>query len=282
MYAITGATGHLGRKVIASLKGRIPASSVVAVARSAARATDLGVAVREADYADIAALEIAFAGIEKLLLISSSSLDARQAEHANVIAAAKKARVQHIVYTSLLHAQRWTVDFKDDHLQTEKWIVESGLNYTMLRNGWYWENNTMRLPAAVHFGSLIGSAGDARISWASRQDFADAAVAVLTGAGHDGKTYELAGDTAYTFEELAAEAERQSGRSVVYKKFPEADFAAALEKVGLPKPMALMVAEIEARGVSTGVLEDDSGVLSKLIGRPTTTIKQAVSEALQS
>ncbi|AIO33508.1 quinone oxidoreductase 2 [Burkholderia cenocepacia] len=282
MYAITGATGHLGRKVIASLNGRIPASGIVAVARSAARATDLGVAVREADYADIAALEIAFAGIEKLLLISSSSLDARQAEHANVIAAAKKAGVQHIVYTSLLHAQSWTVDFKDDHLQTEKWIVESGLNYTMLRNGWYWENNTMRLPAAVHFGSLIGSAGDARISWASRQDFADAAAAVLTGTGHDGKTYELAGDIAYTFEELAAEAERQSGRSVVYKNFTEADFAAELENVGLPKPMALMVAEIEARGVSTGVLEDDSGVLSKLIGRPTTTIEQAVSEALQS
>ena len=151
---------------------------------------------------------------------------------------------------------------------TEQWLKALGVDYTILRNGWYWENNTPRFPAAVQFGSLIGGAGDAEVSWASRQDFADAAVAVLTGAGHEGETYELAGDKAYTLTDLAREAERQINKPVAYANLSETDFAATLEKVGLPKPMALLAAEIEARGVSTGVLKDGSGNLSRLIGRP--------------
>ena len=279
MYAITGASGHLGRKVVASLKHRVPASEIVAVVRNPAKAADLGVDVRAADYTDVPALDAAFARIDKLLLISSNSLD-RQPEHANVLAAAKSAGVKHIFYTSLLHAESWNIPFAQDHLVTEQWLKAFGADYTILRNGWYWENNTPRFPAAVQFGSLIGSAGDAEVSWASRQDFADAAVAVMTGAGHEGETYELAGDKAYTLTDLAREAERQIGKPVAYTNLSEADFAATLEKAGLPKPMALMAAEVEARGVSTGVLKDGSGNLSRLIGRPTASIQDAVSEAL--
>jgi NAD(P)H dehydrogenase (quinone) len=279
MYAITGASGHLGRKVVASLKHRVPVSEIVAVVRNPPKAADLGVDVREADYADVAALEAAVARIDKLLLISSNSLD-RQPEHANVLAAAKSAGVTHIFYTSLLHAEKWEIPFAQDHLATEQWLKAFGVDYTILRNGWYWENNTPRFPAAVRFGSLIGSAGDAEVSWASRQDFADAAVAVMTGAGHEGETYELAGDKGYTLTDLAREAERQIGRPIAYTNLSEADFAATLEKVGLPKPMARLAAEVEARGVSTGVLKDDSGILSRLIGRPTASIQDAVSEAL--
>jgi NAD(P)H dehydrogenase (quinone) len=279
MYAITGASGHLGRKVVARLKHRVPASEIVAVVRNPPKAADLGVDVREADYADVAALHAAFGGIDKLLLISSNSPD-RQLEHANVLAAAKSAGVKHIFYTSLLHAESWNISFAQDHLVTEQWLKALGAEYTILRNGWYWENSTPRFPAAVHFGSLIGGAGDAEVSWASRQDFADAAVAVMTGAGHGGETYELAGDKAYTLTDLAREAERQIGKPVAYTNLSEADFAATLEQVGLPKPMARLAAEIEARGVSTGVLKDGSGNLSRLIGRPTASIQDAVSEAL--
>ena len=279
MYAITGASGHLGRKVVARLKHRVRASEIVAVVRNPAKAADLGVAVREADYMDVRALDAAFAGIDTLLLISSNSHD-RQPQHANVLAAARTAGVKHILYTSLLHAESWNIPFAQDHLVTEQWLKALGAGYTILRNGWYWENNTLRFPAAVQFGSLIGCAGDAEVSWASRRDFADAAVAVMTGAGHERETYELAGDNAYTLTDLAREAERQIGKPVAYTNLSEADFAATLEKAGLPKPMALVVAETEARGVSTGVLKDGSGNLSRLIGRPTASIQDAVSDAL--
>jgi len=282
MFAVTGATGHLGTKVISSLRQHVEASKIIAVARDAAKGSALGVAVRIADYKDKEALTRAFDGVDTLLLISSSSLDARRIEHANALVAAKNAAVKHVIYTSLLHGEAWGLPFAEDHLLTEKALKELGADYTILRNGWYWENNTSRIPVAAQSGALIGAAGDAKVSWASRQDFADAAVAVMTGAGHVGQTYELAGDAAHTFRDLAAEAARQIGRAVRYDNLSEADFAATLEGAGLPRPVALMVAEIEARGVAMSRLKDSSGALSKLIGRPTQTIELAVAEALRA
>jgi NAD(P)H dehydrogenase (quinone) len=280
MFAITGATGQLGRKVVTSLLREAPTSDIVAVARDAGKAANLGVDVRAADYREPQALERAFAGIYKLLLISSSSFDTRQAEHANVIAAAKAAGVRHVVYTSLLHADRWAPAFARDHVVTEERLKDSGLAYTILRNGWYWENHTAALGASLAHGMMVGSAGEARISWASRQDFADAASAVLTGGGHAGNTYELAGDTSYTMTDLAAEAMRQSGKPLIYRNLPEQEHAGVYASFGLPPPVAAMLAEVEARGVSTGVLHDDGRVLSTLTGRPTLPLEQAVAEAL--
>ncbi|XUM23401.1 NAD(P)H-binding protein [Bradyrhizobium oligotrophicum S58] len=281
MFAITGATGHLGRKVVAGLLTRTPATNVVAVIRDPAKAADIGIASRQADYADPAALTQALAGIRKLLLISSSSLGTRQAEHANVLAAARLAGVETIVYTSLLHADQWQPGFARDHTETERMIAESGLGATILRNGWYWENHTAGLRAAIALGHLTGSAASAPISWASRQDFADAAVAVLIGDGHAGRIYELAGDRAHTMAELAAAAARHSGRPVAYRNLSEAEHAAFYEDVGLPPPVAALLAEVEAKGVASGVLHDDSGVLSRLIGRPTMSLTEAVAEALR-
>ncbi len=280
MFAITGATGQLGRKVVTSLLREVPASDIVAVVRDAGKAANLGVDVRAADYREPQALERAFAGIYKLLLISSSSFDTRQAEHANVIAAAKAAGVRHVVYTSLLHADRWAPAFARDHVVTEERLKDSGLAYTILRNGWYWENHTAALGASLAHGMMVGSAGEARISWASRQDFADAASAVLTGGGHAGNTYELAGDTSYTMTDLAAEAMRQSGKPLIYRNLTEQEHAGVYASFGLPPPVAAMLAEVEARGVSTGVLHDDGRVLSTLTGRPTLPLEQAVAEAL--
>lgn len=280
MFAITGATGQLGRKVVTSLLKEAPASDIVAVVRDAGKAANLGVDVRAADYREPQALERAFAGIYKLLLISSSSFDTRQAEHANVIAAAKAAGVRHVVYTSLLHADRWAPAFARDHVVTEERLKDSGLAYTILRNGWYWENHTAALGASLAHGMMVGSAGEARISWASRQDFADAASAVLTGGGHAGNTYELAGDTSYTMTDLAAEAMRQSGKPLIYRNLTEQEHAGVYASFGLPPPVAAMLAEVEARGVSTGVLHDDGRVLSTLTGRPTLSLEQAVAEAL--
>lgn len=281
MFAITGATGQLGRKVIARLRALVPAAEIVAIVRDPRKAADLGVTVRQADYADPAAVQAALSGVTKLLLISSSSFGTRQAEHANVIAAAKTTGVAHLVYTSLLNADKWLPGFAKDHTETEQWIAESGLASTILRNGWYWENHTANLSVALGYGQLIGSAGTALISWASRQDFADAAAEVLVGKDHVGKTYELAGDTPHTLAELAAEAARQSGHPLDYRNLTEAEHASFYESAGVPPPVAAMLAEVEARGVAAGVLHDDSHTLSRLIGRPTQSLAHAVAAAFQ-
>lgn len=280
MFAVTGATGQLGRKVVNSLLKHLPASEVAALVRNPAKAGDLGVQVRAADYLKPSTLDDSFEGFDALLLISSSSLETRRLEHANVIAAAKRAGVKRLVYTSLLHADQWTHWFAGDHLETEAVLKDSGLNYTILRNGWYWENHTAAILPSLPQGGMVGSAGEALISWASRQDFADAAVVAMTGPGHDGKTYELAGDKPYRLADLAAEVARQTGQPFAYRNLTHAEHSAVLQQVGLPTPIADVVSGVEALGVSTGVLHDDGRLLAKLIGRPTTTLTDAVTEAL--
>jgi len=280
MFAITGANGQLGRKAVASLLARAPASDIVALVRDPAKAADLGVEARAADYLVPSTLDEAFTGIDTLLLISSNGMQTRQQEHANVIAAAKKAGVRRLVYTSLLHADRWSHWFAGDHVETERRLRASGLAYTILRNGWYWENHTIAVPPSLPYSAMVGSAGEGLISWASRQDFAEAAAAVMTSPGHEGQTHELAGDKAYRLEDLAAEVARQSGTPFSYRNLTQAEHAAVLAQASLPPEVAGLIAEVEAKDVSTGVLHDDGGVLARLIGRPTTTLAQAVSEAL--
>ncbi len=280
MIGVTGATGQLGRLVVQKLKAKVPAGDIVALARSPAKAADLGVAARGADYARPGTLVPALKGIEKLLLISSSEIGQRAAQHRNVIDAAKKAGVGNIVYTSLLHADRSPLSLAGEHLDTESALKASGVPFTILRNGWYTENYTASVKGALAAGTFIGSAGDGKISSATRSDYADAAVAVLIGKGHEGKTYELAGDGAYTLKDLAAEISRQSGKTIPYKNLPEDDYAAALAGFGLPKPIAQAIAGWDV-GASQGALFDNGRQLSKLISRPTTPLSAAVADALK-
>jgi NAD(P)H dehydrogenase (quinone) len=168
-----------------------------------------------------------------------------------------------------------------EHLETENQLKKSGIAYTILRNGWYTENYTGSIQGALAGGAFIGSAGEGKISSAARADFAEAAVAVLTGEGHLGKTYELAGDESYTLTDLAAEISSQSGKEIPYKNLPEADYAAILKSFGLPEGFANAIASWDT-GVSAGDLLDEGSQLSKLIGRPTTTLKQSVAEALSA
>ncbi|NYE27012.1 SDR family oxidoreductase [Pigmentiphaga litoralis] len=277
--AVTGATGELGRLVIDRLKQRVPANEIVALVRDVHRAGTLGVEARAADYTQPDALEAALAGVDTLLLISSSEIGQRVAQHTNVINAAKKAGVRRVVYTSLLHADTSTLSLAPEHVDTEKALQASGLTHTILRNGWYTENYMGAVGSALGLGTLYSSAADGRIASASRADYADAAVAVLTGQGHEGKTYELAGDTAYTLAELAAEISSQSGKSIGYQSIPEADYAAALTKAGVPEGFAAVLASWDV-AASQGALFDDSRVLSALIGHPTTPLAQSVKAAL--
>ncbi|MBD0320769.1 MAG: SDR family oxidoreductase, partial [Gemmatimonadetes bacterium] len=220
----------------------------------------------------------ALAGVGTLLLISSNEMGKRVAQHRDVIGAAKDAGVQRIVYTSLLRADSSPLSLAADHLATESDLKASGVPFTILRNGWYAENYTGSIPGALAGGAFIGSAGEGRISAATRDDFADAAVAVL-GGGHEGRTYELAGDEAWTLGDLAAEISRQTGRTIPYVDMPEAEYAAALAGFGLPQPIARAIAGWDV-AASRGALYDDSRQLSALIGRPTTPLREAVAAAL--
>ena len=282
MIAITGATGQLGQLVIEQLLNTVPANQIVAIVRNPAKAEALsqqGITVRQGDYADESTMTSALKGVDKLLLISSSEVGQRATQHQNVINAAKAAGVKFIAYTSLLHADKSPLGLHVEHVATEKALAESGIPYALLRNGWYTENYLASAPSALEHGVFIGAAGEGKIASATRADYAAAAAKVISGDGHAGNVYELAGDHAWTLSELAAELSKQSGKNVTYQNMSEADFAAALKGVGLPAGLADMLADSDV-GASKGGLFDDSHTLSKLIGRPTTPLSESIKAIL--
>jgi len=282
MIVVTGATGQLGRLVIAELLRKVPAEEIVAAVRNVDKAADLavaGVQVRYADYNDPASWDGALQGADTLLLISSSEVGRRAPQHRAVIDAAVKAGVGRLVYTSVLRADSSPLGLAGEHRETEAMVRASGLTYTILRNGWYTENYIAAIPAALQHGALRGCAGDGRIASAARQDYAEAAAVVLTGEGHGGRVYELAGDGAYTLTELAAEITRQSGTTVAYVNMPEAEYRTLLVSVGLPEVIADLLADSDT-GAANGALFDDGHKLRALIGRETTPVAESVAAAL--
>lgn len=284
MIAITGATGQLGRLVIAALLKKVPANQIVAAVRSPEKAkdlADLGVEVRQADYSKPATLDSAFKGVEKVLLISSNEVGQREAQHLAVIDAAKRANVKLIAYTSLLHANTTSLGLSKEHRATEAALQASGLPVVLLRNGWYTENYAASIAPALAHNAFIGAVGEGRISSAARQDYAEAAAAVLVLDNQGGKVYELAGDDSYTLAEFSAEIARQSGKTVDYVNLPQDEFAKALIGAGLPEGFAQMLADSDA-GAAKGDLYDDSHTLSKLIGRATTPYQDVVAATLKS
>ena len=287
---VTGATGQLGSLVIEALLKTTPAAEIAGMVRKgeegpqarAGRLREQGAQTRSADYDDPASLRSAFAGIERLLFISSSAMEGRVPQHCNVVEAARTAGVSLIAYTSVLHADRSPLGLAEDHRQTEALLARSGVPFVLLRNGWYTENYMASVPAALAHDALIGAAGEGRIASAARADYADAAAAVLVSTEEQaGWTYELAGDTAYTLTELAAEVSRQTGREIAYHDMPEADFKVALLGAGLPPGLAALLSDSDA-GAAKGALFDDGRDLSRLIGRPTISLAESVRKALQA
>jgi NAD(P)H dehydrogenase (quinone) len=265
--AITAATGHLGRLAIAALQAR--GANPVALARSPRKAADLGVEVRAFDY--IAPEPAVLRGVDTLVLISSNDFTDRAGQHRKAIAAAKAAGVGRILYTSILKGDASPMILAQDHVATEAAIRESGIPATILRNGWYTENYTGTLNAAVAHGAIIGAAGTGRVNSAARKDYAE--------ASHAGKTHELAGDVAHTGADLAAAVAGAVGKPVTYVAMPQADYAAALIGFGLPEELARVLADSDARA-GEGALADDSRTLSRLIGRPTTPFAETIRAAL--
>lgn len=281
MILVTGASGQLGRLVIDSLLEKTAASNIVAAVRSPEKVADLaekGVQVRQADYTDQDALVAAMQGVEKVLLVSSSEVGQRAAQHANVINAAKHAGVSLIAYTSILRADSSPLILAEEHVATEALLAESGVPHVLLRNGWYSENYTMGVAGALEHG-VVGCAEEGKLSTAARADYAEAAAVVLLKDQQAGKVYELAGDSAFTLSEYAAAISKASGKDVAYHNVPEAEFTKILVGVGLPEGFAAILANSEV-GASKGGLFDDRKTLSTLIGRPTTSIEDSIKAAL--
>ncbi|RSM87395.1 SDR family NAD(P)-dependent oxidoreductase [Kibdelosporangium aridum] len=276
VIAVAGATGHLGRHVIEALLAKgVPASDIVGVGRQVDKIADLGITVRQASYDDPDSLKAAFAGADKLLLISGSEVGQRVPQHTNVIEAAKEAGVGLVVYTSGPKADTSDMKLMGEHLATERLLGQSGLPHVIVRNNWYFENYDVQ--QAIEHG-LFGAAGDGKIGIASRADYAEAAAAVLIGEGHEGRVYELAGPPV-TLAELAAEISRHSGKPVAYNNLGEDDFRAMLVNVGLPEPVAATLADAD-RAASNGALDVPPTHLTTLLGRPATPLADLIRASL--
>lgn len=279
--AVTGASGQLGRLVVEALL-KDGSQPVVAVVRDPAKVADLaarGVEVRVASYDDPEALERAFQGVDRVLLVSGNEFTKRVAQHTNVLRAAERAGVKLLAYTSIPQAGRNPLILAREHIGTEAALAGASIPTVLLRNGWYWENYTGGLAHAIETGVLYGAAGEGKVSGAARADYAEAAARVLTTDGHEGKVYELGGDETLSYAELAQVISEVAGKPVRYQDLPQADYAAALQGAGLDAGYAAALADADA-GIADGILAVDSGDLQRLLGRPSTPVAEVLLAAL--
>jgi NAD(P)H dehydrogenase (quinone) len=281
---VTGATGHLGRLVVTELLARgVPAADVTATGRRTEALADLaaqGVRVVASDYADVASLQAAFAGADTVVLVSGNEVGQRVAQHGNVVEAAKATGVGRLVYTSAPRATTTDLVLAPEHKATEELLEASGLAVTILRNNWYTENYGPTLEAARATGEVVASAGEGRVASATRADLAAAAAVVVTTPGHEGKVYELGGDTAWTHHELAAAIGEVLGREVTYRPVSPEDHLAVLTTAGLDEGTAGFVVALDGN-IRDGALSDVTGDLARLIGRPTTSLVDGLRAAAE-
>lgn len=283
MIVVTAATGHLGRHVVDQLLKRVPAGEIAVAVRNVEKAADLaarGVDVRYADYEKPESLAEAFRGADKVLLISASEVGKRLPQHRNAVEAIRNSGAKLLVYTSILKADTSGIGLAKEHLATEEMIRASGVPFVFLRDGWYLENYTEHFGPALQYGAIHGVAGEGKVSAAARADFAAAAVEALTGSGHENQVYELAGDEGFTLAELAAELSRASGKQIVYNDVTPEQYRAILVGAGLPEFVADLFVDWDL-AIKRGELVEDSKTLSRLIGRPTTPLADAVAAAVK-
>jgi len=280
-YAVTGATGKLGRLVLDELLLKANPRDIVALARDPSALADYamkGIEVRAADYDDPDSLKAALSGVDRVLLISGNAVGQRERQHGAVIDAATRAGVSYLAYTSVLNAQASKLMLAPEHVATEKLLEKSSLNYDVLRMPWYSENYVGALGPAIEHGAIYGATGDGKLATASRADLAAAAVGALINSP-GGRTYELAGNHPWTMQEFADEVSRQSGKPVKYVNQSECEYRATLEGAGLPPPVATLLASTSYLA-GHGELYSGSTDLRDLAGRPSTPIKDTIAAAL--
>ncbi|WP_018135714.1 SDR family oxidoreductase [Acaricomes phytoseiuli] len=285
VIAITGATGQLGRLVVDELLARTAPDQIIALARDTAKAGDLaarGIDVRTFDYDQPETLAPALEGVDRLLLISGNAIGQRVAQHTAVIEAAKSANVPFVAYTSVLHADSAkTLTVAPEHAETEKLLAAAPFTVAVLRNGWYSENLIPGARQAAESGTLLTNAGDGEQFTASRDDYATATAIVLTAEEPRGAIYELAGDSGVTQDELARIITDVSGKPVAVQQVSADEHRAALIAAGLPEAAADFVVSTDTAIAGGELADPEPGTLSRLIGRPTTPLRETLAEAFQ-
>ena len=284
--AIAGATGQLGQLVIDALLERgADAAQLVALGRSEEKLAPLaakGLTTEVADYNVEASLVSALEGVDKLLLISSSEVGQRITQHENIINAAQRVHVSLIAYTSIANALTGNMKLAEEHVATEQLLAGSGIDYVLLRNGWYTENYTDQLLGYLNSGVVLGAAGEGKISAAPRADFAQAAAAVLLSEENEaGKIYELGGDKSFTLSQLAGAVGAAAGQEVRYQEVEPEKLEEIYIESGVPAVFAQILVDTDVQ-VRNGALEVSSSDLSTLIGRPTTSLGKTIKDALAS
>ncbi|HZG85663.1 SDR family oxidoreductase [Paenibacillus sp.] len=275
---VTGATGQLGAKVVETLLETVPAERIAASVRSPEKAQalrDRGVDVRQGDFDDPASLDAAFAGIDKILIVSTQGdNDTRIRQHQAAVDAAKRAGVKFIAYTSVSHADTSSLFLAPVHKATEEAIRATGIPYSFLRNNWYIENEIGSIQGALAGAPIVTSAGAGRVGWASRDDYARAAAAVLAGEGHENTIYELAGAPATT-EDFAAALSRALGREVPVQHVDDATYGTIMAGAGVPDFVVPILVAIQS-AIREGTLDVSSGDFAKLLGRPPASLEEAL------
>ncbi len=280
--ALTGATGHFGSIVAETLLKSVAAGNLVVSVRNPEKADNLsarGVEVRHGDFDQPETLDTAFAGVDRLLIVSADGdNDTRIRQHKAAVDAAVRAGVGFIVYTSVGHADSSPLFLAPVHRATEEFIRESGISYSFLRNNWYLENEVGSIQAVQAGAPWLTSAGDGKVGWATRRDYAEAAAAVLTGEGHENTVYELSGTPA-TQAELAAVVGKLLGKEVPVQQVDDAAYADIMAKAGVPEAALPIVVAIQ-QAIREGALDITSSDFAKLLQRPLTPLSEGVKDLL--
>ncbi|MED3832097.1 SDR family oxidoreductase [Peribacillus frigoritolerans] len=280
---VTGATGKLGTKVVETLLKTVPANQLAVSVRNPEKAEELrtrGVDVRQGDFDRPETLDTAFAGIDRLLIISADGdNETRIRQHSNAVVAAERAGVKFIAYTSLANAQESKNFLAPTHQATEESILKTGIPYSFLRNNWYLENEISSIQGVQAGAPWVTSAGNGKVGWALQQDYAEAAASVLSGNGHENTIYELSGKL-LTQEELASAVGNVLGKEVPVQQVDDATYADIMKNVGLPDFLIPMLIDIQ-KGVREGTLEVESNDFEKLLGRSATPISEGLTQIIK-
>ena len=281
---VTGATGKLGSKVVDTLLKTVPANQLAVSVRNPEKAKGLraqGVDVRQGDFDRPETLDAAFKGIDRLLLISADGdNETRIRQHTNAVAAADRAGVKFIAYTSIVNAQESKNFLAPTHQATEEAILKTGISYSFLRNNWYLENEISSIQGVLAGAPWVTSAGNGKVGWALQQDYAEAAAAVLSGNGHENTTYELSGKL-LSQDELASALSSVLGKEVSVQQVDDATYADIMKGAGVPDFLIPMLVDIQ-KGIREGTLEIESNDFEKLLGRPATPINEGLTQIFKA
>jgi NAD(P)H dehydrogenase (quinone) len=277
---VTGATGKFGTKVLETLLKTVPASQLAVSVRKPEKAEGLrarGVEVRHGDFDHPETLDSAFAGIDRLLIISADGdNETRIRQHTNAVAGAERAGVRFIAYTSIVNAKESKNLFAPTHQATEEAILKTGIPYSFLRNNWYLENEIPSIQGVLAGAPWVTSAGNGKVGWAPQQDYAEAAAAVLSGNGHENTIYELSGKL-LTQEELVSNLGSLLGKEIPVQQVDDATYADIMKGIGIPDFIIPLLVDIQ-KSIREGTLAFESNDFEKLLGRPVTPIKEGLTQ----